>query len=338
MISLTKGAFTVVEKEGVKVAEVKKSDDVALECTLQDLTVEQPATLEKVLAKLEKYGGCIVKNYLPLETVDRILADVEEYIDQDKDFEGTFLPRQTRTVPGMCKKSAVTTEEFVCHPLNLAVSDALLGKENCFWIGDEVVTGYSAPQHNSCITFKIGPGAPDQVLHRDDMLHHNIRKHMDVYEYGTETALGSVLALSNTSKANGATRFVPGSHLWSHMRKPTASEAVYAEMSKGDCFFMLASCYHGGSANTTEDEYRTQVILFMTQGILRQEENIMVGTPVEYFKSLSVTALKTLGLSLSYPFLGMVDGYDGLRTFKPEHYEKRKNDDPYTSVYPGVLV
>ncbi|CDK25615.1 unnamed protein product [Kuraishia capsulata CBS 1993] len=338
MISQTADAFKIIEKDGVKYAEVQAfPEDVAVKCTAEDLTLVSP-TKEQVLAKLERYGGCIVKNYLPKEKVDLIEQDVDALIIDGRKYNGSFLPTQTISVPAMCKKSLVTTEEFVCHPLNLAVSDAILGKENCFWVGDEVITGYSPAQHNSCISFRIGPGAPDQVLHRDDILHHNIRKHMDRYEYGTETAVGTVLALSKTTKQNGATRFVPGSHLWSHMRKPLKDEAVYAELERGDCFFMLASCYHGGSANTTESEYRTQVILFMTQGTLRQEENILLGTPLEYFKSLSLTAIKALGITMSYPFCGGVNGRDATALLMPEEYKKREKDDPYTSTYPGLVV
>ncbi|ODV57841.1 phytanoyl-CoA dioxygenase family protein [Ascoidea rubescens DSM 1968] len=282
--------------------------DVAIKCTLEDLTVSEPVTSEKIAEKLEMYGGCVVKNYLSKDTCDQILKDIAPRIKEDKDWDGHFFPPETKRVTGMCIKSKTCAESFMNHPLNVDVSNKFLGRENAFWIGDKIVTGYSSPQHNSCITFSIGPGAKNQVLHRDDMIHHQIKKSMDKYEYGSDSALGTVLCLSDkATKKNGTTRFIPGSHKWGHFARPRDEDCVHAEMEKGDCFFMLASCYHGGSANVTKDEYRILTILFMTLGVNRQEENIQVGTDLDYYRSLKFETLKTLGFIASNPFLGWSD-------------------------------
>ncbi|CDK24884.1 unnamed protein product [Kuraishia capsulata CBS 1993] len=336
--SKTRGQYVVYEEEGVKYAKVLKNDyDMPVKVTKEDLTVSEPATAEKIIEKIEIYGGCIVKNYLPEEVVDAIYADAKPYLDQDFSWDGSFFPAETRRVSGMCVKSKTCAEKFLSHELNIAVSEAFLGRENASWVGDQIVEGYSPPQHNSTITFRIGPGAKDQVLHRDDIIHHNIHRHNDTYRYGDDSALGTALGLTRTTKANGATRFIPGSHLWDHWRQPKDEEVVYAELEKGDCFFMLASCYHGGSANTTEDEFRAVTILFMTLGTLRQEENIMLGTPVEYFKALPVKTLKLLGLTTSDPFLGYIDFKDPLALLKPEEHAK-ENKDFYTGTYKGVTA
>ncbi|CDK24057.1 unnamed protein product [Kuraishia capsulata CBS 1993] len=298
-----------------------KEDTRVLKPTKEDLTVSEPVTPEKIEEKLKIYGGCFVKNYLPEEDCDAILNDVMPHLDAFKTSgdASNFISPTTRRVSGTCVKSKTAAEKFLAHPLNLAVSDKFLGKENLFRLGDDqVVTGLSRAQHNSCITFAVGPGSADQPLHRDDILHHNIRKYQDKYEFGGETAVGTVLALKKTRKENGATRFIPGSHLWDHYRAPKEEETVYAEMEKGDCFFMLASCYHGGSANTTKDDERIITILFMTQGTLRQEENIFLGTPVEYFKSLSIPALAALGLQISQPFCGWYENEDPIKLLLPE--------------------
>jgi ectoine hydroxylase-related dioxygenase (phytanoyl-CoA dioxygenase family) len=85
---------------------------------------------------------------------------------------------------------------------------------------------------------------------------------------GRETAVGVFVAGVKTHKANGATRFIPGSHLWGNERQPKEEECVYAELEAGDAFFMLASCYHGGSANTTKDEWRLVYGTFCTRGCM----------------------------------------------------------------------
>lgn len=65
----------------------------------------------------------------------------------------------------------------------------------------------------------IGPGAKAQPLHRDDYLHHNIHGEVsppwdDARDMDRESAVGVFVAGSDSTEANGATRFIPGSHLW----------------------------------------------------------------------------------------------------------------------------
>ncbi|ODV83549.1 hypothetical protein CANARDRAFT_9369 [[Candida] arabinofermentans NRRL YB-2248] len=310
-----------VNAEGFPIVEVPEYNDTrTLKVTAEDLTVSEPVTPEKITEKLKIYGGCFVRNYLPEDVCDQILADVRPHLDSFRPpGDDEFIAQTTKRVSGTCVKSKTAAEKFLAHPLNIAVSNKFLGKENVFRMGvDEVVGGYSAAQHNSCITFSISPGSSNQILHKDDITHHNIKKHQDEYTFGTETALGTVLALKKTTKENGATRFIPGSHLWDHYREPHDEDVVYAELEKGDCFFMLASCYHGGSANVTKDEERIVCILFMTQGTLRQEENIFLGTPIEYFKSLSIDALKALGLQMSQPYCGYWENFDPISLLKPD--------------------
>jgi hypothetical protein len=47
---------------------------------------------------------------------------------------------------------------------------------------------------------------------------------------------------------------------------PNEADAFYAELNKSDAFLMLASCFHGGSANVTKDEYRLVFGTFVTWG------------------------------------------------------------------------
>ncbi|CDK24055.1 unnamed protein product [Kuraishia capsulata CBS 1993] len=317
-----------VDQEGlhlVSIPEIVK-DDRKLNVTAADLTVSEPITIEKIKEKVAIYGGAIVRNFIAEEDCDQMLADLRPYIDAQgvTDDLQNFLPPTTARVGRTVLKSKTIAEKFLAHPTNLAVANEFLGRENAFRIGpDQIVTGTSEAQLNSCMAFAVRPGAEDQPLHRDDVIHHNIRRKMETYEFGTETAIGTVLALKRTTKENGATRFIPGSHLWDHYREPSDENAFYAELEKGDAFFMLASCYHGGSANITKDEERVIIILFMTQGTLRQEEMVLLGADLDYLRSLSVEALKAMGLQLSQPFCGHVDNIDAIEYLLPESDYRR---------------
>lgn len=104
------------------------------------------------------------------------------------------------------------------------------------------------------------------------MIHHNRLTEIKAEDYapGRDTGIGLFVAGKPVTKINGATRFIPGSHLWDTMRPPQEDLAVFAELEPGDAFIMLSSCYHGGSANKTSDEERLLYSCFMTKGFLRQ--------------------------------------------------------------------
>lgn len=64
--------------------------------------------------------------------------------------------------------------------------------------------------------------------------------------------IGCVTALTKTTKENGATIGIPGSHLRGIGRRPLDEEAVPAELDPGDAFIFLGNLYHAGGANITE--------------------------------------------------------------------------------------
>ena len=61
--------------------------------------------------------------------------------------------------------------------------------------------------------------------------------------------MGCLIAGSRSTRKNGATAVIPGSHLWPHDRAPAVSECTYAEMEPGSALFTLGSTYHGAGEN-----------------------------------------------------------------------------------------
>lgn len=215
----------------------------------------------------------------------------------------------------MLGKSSAAGKDFVLNPLFQAVSTMMLTDANWFWEGMEKRWAISKPQLSNTTVFSIRPGATAQPLHRDDGLHHRIPKAIDTYpeDLKRDTSLGFLVAGKKATKENGATRFIPGSHLWGHEQAPDESLCEYAELEKGDAFLMLSSIFHGGSANHSNDEERLIFAAFMTRGWLRQEENQYLTYEKEVMKKLPVDVQQIAGYSLSEPFLGWVNAADPRR-------------------------
>ena len=175
-------------------------------------------------------------------------------------------------------------------------------------IGDKSEVSTSTPQLNNTIVFSIRPGARDQALHRDDVIHHVYHKAVAEHHIGRDAGIGFFVAGTKTMKANGATRFIPGSHLWDYSEGPPKEEQTfYAELEPGDGFMILSGCFHGRSANTTADDERLVYSTFFTRGWLRQEENQYLANPIEEVKKMPDWLQEKVGYGISAPFLGWVN-------------------------------
>lgn len=63
--------------------------------------------------------------------------------------------------------------------------------------------------------------------------------------------LGCVTALTKTTKENGATIVIPGSHKWGPERCPYDEEAIPAELNPEDALIFAGNTYHAGGGNST---------------------------------------------------------------------------------------
>ncbi|RFU23857.1 hypothetical protein B7463_g12480, partial [Scytalidium lignicola] len=274
---------------------------------------------DEVVASLIRNGGCILRGMIKdLGILANIESDVRPYIEADRPWQGVvdFFPPETRRVMGLVGKSRTFIENIPANKLYRDVCSRLLSSTHSTWLGYRLNTNVSEPQLSNTIVFSIGPGASRQELHRDDSIHHNkLTELRDPSEYciGRDTGVGLFVAGKKTTWANGATRFIPGSHLWGESRCPDEDLSVYAELDPGDAFIMLSSCYHGGSANTTSNEERLVYSCFMTKGFLRQEENQYLANSIEKVQTYTPDIQKLIGYSVSKPFLGWVNLEDPIK-------------------------
>ncbi|MFP6757623.1 MAG: phytanoyl-CoA dioxygenase family protein [Alphaproteobacteria bacterium] len=220
--------------------------------------------------------------------LDRFVADIGVGLrNPTSDFYVDFYGTSTVRFDGLPAKSP-TFLEVMQLPLLLQVADILL-KPNCV---DYLL--------NTAQLIEIRPGETAQAIHRDEnawSFMPNVKPLLQVE---------AMFALTDFTTASGATRVVPGSHLWPPHRQPEAGEIVPAEMPAGSALFYLGSALHGGGANTTRDVHRRGMFLGYVVGWLRTEENTFLTVPMEVAKTLPVRVQELLGYK-AHRGIGVVD-------------------------------
>jgi ectoine hydroxylase-related dioxygenase (phytanoyl-CoA dioxygenase family) len=197
-------------------------------------------------------------------------------------------------------KSRTFATDVLCHPLLLAVCDALL------------LPACARYQLNVAHVLDRGPDSEAQLLHRDQLVWNDLPKPHP------ELQVASVIALVDFTAENGATRVIPGSHKWPLDRIPKPEETTAAVMKAGDAVVYLGSTIHGGGANRTADQFRRGMHLSYVLGWLRTEENSYLSTPLELVRDLPRQSQELLGyaahdaLARGGGYLGAVDVRDPL--------------------------
>jgi ectoine hydroxylase-related dioxygenase (phytanoyl-CoA dioxygenase family) len=241
------------------------------------------ATVDDVCGALDRDSYAIVEGILSPHQVqqkrDDLIAVLRSTPTGRNDFEGF----KTQRIYALFGKTRAF-DEPATHPLILGVLDRVLGHYQL-----------SAP-----VGISIGPGETAQVLHCDDGVYPLPRPHAEV-------VVNTMWPLDDFTKANGATRIVPGSHVWTDQRPDAASPVVDAEMPAGSVMFFRGSAYHGGGSNST-DRPRLGVILEYVSTWLRPQENHLLAVPREVARTLPERLQELLGYNIHPPFLGNVDG------------------------------
>jgi ectoine hydroxylase-related dioxygenase (phytanoyl-CoA dioxygenase family) len=257
------------------------------------------APADDVIAWL-RHDGCVVVTDVidsaHRESIARELAPHLDRADPNASLNKTyaaqgaqadFYPGNTKRITALMAKSE-TFRSFVTHPLMLSACDGIL-KPNC-----------SSYQVHATAGLVIGPGATEQVLHRED----------DAFNFFTlprpNLVLASMWAISDFTEANGGTHLVPGSHRWPAGRVAREDEIAAAAMPAGSVLMWMGGTLHGAGANRS-DQWRFGVFLSYSLGWLRQEENQYVDLPPQIARTLP-KQLRDLAGYRMHVALGYTDG------------------------------
>lgn len=253
--------------------------------------LDSSSSVETAMEVLNEDGAVILERLASPETMALIESELEPHWEDipygDSDFIGFRTQRATRliAISKGCGK--------------LATNPSVVG------IIDELLLPMCKRYHlHATNGVRVGPSESQQMLHRDDELFRGYLPHD-----GKQVVTNVIWALSDFRCENGATRVVPGSHVWGEDHEPDESEFVQAEMPSGSVMIYLGSTFHGAGRNTT-DTPRTGLILGYSLGWLRQEENQYLAVPPDVAKDLPRPVQELIGYAVHPPFLGWVDMKD----------------------------
>lgn len=253
---------------------------------LKTLTPDTPAAT--IGATLLTDGAVIVERVFAPELIDDVMADLRGPFDeQGMKFANDFNGYKTRRLAGILGVSRPAAD-ILADPLIMGVADHVL-KRHC-----------ESYRIGSSTAIEIMPGEGNQVLHRDD----------DFYPIripGVEFQISAMVALTDFTKENGATRVVPGSQDLREIDAIPESDVTQAAMPKGSVLFYLGAAVHGGGLNTT-DTPRTGLITTYSLGWLRQEENHYLTIPQEVAKTYPDHVQRLMGYQSHGKLLGVWPG------------------------------
>jgi ectoine hydroxylase-related dioxygenase (phytanoyl-CoA dioxygenase family) len=253
-----------------------------------------------LLAALDEDGAVVIEGLLDAGTLARLDAEVDDAVAAaDPAMKhlnpavAGFFGTRTRHVAGLASKSRTFATDVMCHPTLLALCDALLLPACAEYV---LNLGHIIDR---------GPGAEAQFVHRDELVWVHVPRPAPTLQ------VASMIALSEFTEENGATRLVPGSHRWPWERQPEPEDFAQATMPAGSAVVYLGSLLHGAGANRTPGTWRRGLHLSYVVGWLRTEENNVLATPPRIARELPERAQRLLGYGV-HDAVAKLGGYCGM--------------------------
>ncbi|KAE8355441.1 hypothetical protein BDV28DRAFT_128874 [Aspergillus coremiiformis] len=197
-------------------------------------TVPSSTPIEYILAILERDGGVILQDLVSPDEISAIDQELQGWNQTPRDatVQGdafTTIPAQTVLVPGLVGKSK-TVAQICEHPVLEELRQRILRDDFVLYREGNAEPNTLDPLLSLSLSMNIGSGAPRQLLHRDDNVHHirHTRNPFVPWSFAQVSQFGCLIAGCEVTRQNGATMFVPGSHKWDDERWATPEEVCFA--------------------------------------------------------------------------------------------------------------
>ncbi len=240
--------------------------------------------------EITQQGYTVVRDAIAPELVSELKDTLARFEDQQKmtfsnnDFEGF----KTARIFNLLNYDQIFAQ-IPIHPNLLPVGEAILDQGLLL---------------SSISAIAMHPGESVQPIHADTQLLNLTRPHVSI-------SIACMVALSDYTANNGATRIIPGSHLLPDNPEYGAEfpDAIPVEFKAGSALFFDSQLWHGGGANNTS-ESRIGVVFAYCAGWTRPQENLLLGLSRERVQTLPRRLQELLGYSIYKGQWGHIERQD----------------------------
>src|SRR5688572_8976345 len=237
------------------------------------------------LATLRREGVLILERAASQALMERVDAETAPWFGRAFNGEGRFFGAATKRFSAVPIK-APSSSELVLHERILELVEAVLRADDVGPARCDTI------QLNLTQAISIGPGSPEQVVHRDQQL--------IPLEADFELVVNVMWPIDAFTAENGGTWFVPGSSAWARDRWPEPHDIVAAEASPGDAILWLGSMMHCGGANRSAHS-RRGVVFSYSLGWLQQAERLLLSIPPDEARRLPERLQRLIGYQIHRP-------------------------------------
>ena len=244
-----------------------------------------PADTESsaIVAAVQQDGAVILDDVLNDGFIAALREETDPYMEHTSNGEDHFAGHHTTRTGGLLVRSEKCREliehQTILNPCN------------------EFLAPYcERVQLHLTQIIRIRPGETAQTIHRDRWAWGKHLSHL-------EPQFNTIWAITDFTSENGATQVVPGSTQWPDDQEIQSEQITQAEMKAGSVLVYSGSVFHGGGANTS-DQDRIGINITYALGWLRQEENQYLSCPPELAKDLSPTLQGLAGYAMGQYALG----------------------------------
>lgn len=244
-----------------------------------------PADAESsaIVTAVQQDGAVILDDVLSASYIAALRAETDPYMEHTSNGEDHFAGHHTTRTGGLLVRSEKCREliehQTILNPCN------------------EFLAPYcERVQLHLTQIIRIRPGETAQTIHRDRWAWGKHLSHL-------EPQFNTIWAITDFTSENGATRVVPGSTQWPDDQEIKPEQITQAEMKAGSVLVYSGSVFHGGGANSS-DQDRIGINITYALGWLRQEENQYLSCPPELAKDLSPTLQGLAGYAMGQYALG----------------------------------
>ena len=253
-----------------------------------DVRSAPPALVQDVVAQLNERGYAIVERRSAPAVMQRLLDEVKPWADRAERLQLKFFGGGLRKVESVLTKSSAFVS-LLADPLLHAINEAVLGPESLL---------------NGSSVFILEKGGRDQTIHNDGTIYEPM---VPRAPGGPHYLLVFMWAVTDFTKENGATRAIPGSHLWPAGRMPGPDDPVdYLEMPQGSFAVWLGSTFHAASTNHT-DQARVGTQRGFNCGWLRPHEANLLLVPPLVARDMPLNVQEVLGYRAHRGMLGCIE-------------------------------